>query len=294
MTSFLAFPAKLQTLKGKRHKFWKQAQIVLKYVILILAVGLALFPTLWMLSTSIKIPQQYFSNPPVWLPTQPTVEHYFALFLNYEGGEHFKNSIIIAVASTFLTLTLSIPAAYAIARHNVGGDRFSFWILSQRMLPPVAAVIPLFLLYVRLRLIDTFTGIILAHTIFNIPFAVWILIGFFADFPRDIQDQALVDGCTEFESLWRIVLPIVLPGVVVVALFSFVFSWNEVMFALTIGRTETRTITKLFESLLQSPTGVFFGPAAAAVVLGIIPAYVLTLFFQRYLVRGLTLGSVRG
>ena len=161
------------------------------------------------------------------------------------------------------------------------------------MLPPVAAIIPLFLLYVKFGLIDTYTGIILSHTIFNIPFAVWILIGFFADFPREIQDQAMVDGCSEFGTIWRIILPVIIPGVLVVTLFTFVFSWNEVMFSLTFGRTETRTITKLFQSLLQSPTGIFFGPAAASVILGVIPAYTLTLFFQRYLVRGLSLGSVK-
>jgi multiple sugar transport system permease protein len=162
------------------------------------------------------------------------------------------------------------------------------------MMPPVAAVIPLFLLYARLNLIDTYPGIIIADTIFNIPFAVWILISFFADFPREIQDQALVDGCTEFESLWRIIMPAVLPGVVVVSLFCFVFSWNELMFALTFTRTTTKPVMKLFESLLQSPTGNFYGAAAAAVVLGVIPAYLLTLFFQRYLVRGLTMGGVKG
>ncbi|GAG00778.1 unnamed protein product, partial [marine sediment metagenome] len=115
-----------------------------------------------------------------------------------------------------------------------------------------------------------------------------------ADFPQDIQDQALVDGCSEFESLWRIVIPAVIPGVAVVSLFCFVFSWNELMFALTFTRGNTKPVMKLFESLLQSPTGIFFGPAAAAVVLGIVPAYALTLFFQRYLVRGLTMGGVKG
>jgi multiple sugar transport system permease protein len=268
--------------------------VILTYVVLIVAVILALFPTLWMLSTSIKIPLEYFNSPPIWIPTQPTIDHYIALFRDYQGGIFFKNSIIIAIGSTIVTLVLSIPSAYAIARHRIGGERFSFWILSQRMLPPVAAVIPLFLLYARVGLIDTFPGIIMAHTIFNIPFAVWILIGFFADFPREIQDQALVDGCTEFETLWRIIIPVVLPGVAVVSLFCFVFSWNELMFALTFTRGNTKPVMKLFESMLQSPTSVFFGPAAAAVVLGMVPAYALTLFFQRYLVRGLTMGGVKG
>ena len=276
-----------------RYVYKKKLINFLKYILLFITILVALFPLIWMLSTSIKLPKHYFSNPPVWIPNYVTIEHYISLFQNYDGGSHFTNSIIIAIFSSILTLLLSIPAAYAIARHGIGGKGFSFWILSQRMLPPVAAIIPLFLLYVQFGLIDTYTGIILAHTIFNIPFAVWILIGFFADFPRDIQEQAMVDGCSEFGTIWRIILPVIMPGVLVVTLFTFVFSWNEVMFSLTFGRTETRTITKLFQSLLQSPTGIFFGPAAASVVLGVIPAYVLTLFFQRYLVRGLSLGSVK-
>jgi len=118
--------------------------------------------------------------------------------------------------------------------------------------------------------------------------------GFFEDFPREIQEQALVDGCSELQSLWKIVIPLILPGIIVVALFCFVFSWNELMFVMTFSRTNTKTVMKLFESLLQSPTSIMFGPAAAAAVLGVVPAFILTLFFQRYLVRGLTLGGIKG
>jgi multiple sugar transport system permease protein len=276
------------------HKTRKHILQFLTYLLLAGSVSWALFPILWMVSTSIKLPVDYYSDPPVWVPTQPTVQNWVSLFTDLEGAQYFRNSLIVSVGTTVLTLALSIPTAYAIARHRVGGDKFSFWILSQRMLPPVAAVIPLFLLYVRLRLVDTFPGLILAYLIFNIPFAVWILVGFFADFPREIQEQGLVDGCSEFESLWRIVIPVLVPGIVVVGLFCFVFSWNELMFAVTFTRNNTKTLMKLFQSLLQSPTSMSYGAAASAVVLGVVPAYVLTLFFQRYLVRGLTMGGVKG
>lgn len=276
------------------NRLWRKVSAVLIYTILILATIWAMFPIFWMISTSFKIPKQYFSRPPVWIPLNPTLDHYVALFTDLQGSVYFKNSLIIAAGNTLLVLLLSIPTAYAIARHQVGGEQFSFWILSQRMLPPVAAVIPLFLLYVRLRLLDTHLGIILAYCIFNIPFAIWILIGFFEDFPREIQEQALVDGCSELQSLWKIVIPLILPGIIVVALFCFVFSWNELMFVLTFSRTNTKTVMKLFESLLQSPTSLMFGPAAAAAVLGVVPSFILTLFFQRYLVRGLTMGGIKG
>ena len=136
------------------YKLTNKILIFSKYILLIFSIIFALFPLIWMLSTSIKLPKDYFSNPPVWIPNNFTLEHYVSLFQNYDGGSHFTNSIIIAVFSSILTLLLSIPAAYAIARHGVGGKGFSFWILSQRMLPPVAAIIPLFLLYVKFGLID--------------------------------------------------------------------------------------------------------------------------------------------
>lgn len=276
------------------HSTRKRMGTVLTYLVLIVAVVWALFPIAWMLSTSVKLPVEHFNIPPVWIPKQPTLQHYVALFTDLDGAHFFKNSAIIAVGTTIITLLLAIPTAYAIARHKVGGKFFPFWILTQRMLPPVAAVIPLFLLFVRLKFIDTYQGMILAYLIFNIPFAVWLLMGFFADFPREIQEQAMVDGCSELESLWRVIIPVITPGIVVVAIFVFVFSWNELMFAITFTRRNTETVMKLFQSLLQSPTSMSYGAAAAAVVLGVIPAYVLTLFFQRYLVRGLTMGGIKG
>jgi len=271
----------------------RRVRLVLTYLVLLIAAGWPLFPTLWMVSTSLKTPKEYFNSPPIWIPTQLTVEHYRALFTNLAGGVFFKHSIIVATGTTLVTLALTIPAAYAVARYHLGGERFTFWILSQRMVPPVATVIPLFLLYVRLHLLDTFVGLILAYCTFTIPLAVWLLMSFFADFPQEIQDQALVDGCSEFETLWRIIVPILAPGIVVVGLFCFVFSWNELMFAVTFTRDNTETVMKLFASLLQSPTSEMFGPAAAAVVMGMLPAYALTLFFQRYMVRGLTMGGVK-
>src|SRR5207249_1356538 len=126
-------------------------------------------------------------------------------------------------------LLLAIPAAYAVARYRVGGRLYPVWVLIQRMLPPVAVLIPLFLVYRQFRLVDTFPGLILAYGVFNLPLAVWMLIGFFEEFPRDLQDQAMVDGCSELAAVARIVLPILAPALVAVALFLFIFAWNELM-----------------------------------------------------------------
>jgi len=253
-----------------------------------------LLPALWIVSTSLKAPGEYFSFPPVWWPRDPTLEHYRLLLGEYGGLEYLRNSLVISGGNTGVVLALGIPAAYAIARYRVGGSVLAFWILSQRMLPPITLVIPLFLLYAKLRLIDTFPGLILAYTIFNLPLAVWLLIGFFRDFPREIQEQAMVDGCSELGSVARVVLPIIAPGVVVVALLTFTLCWNDLLLALTLTRSSTRTIMVFFTSALYAPTDVQYGSASASIVLGIVPAFVLALCGQRYLVRGLAMGGVKG
>lgn len=250
-------------------------------------------PILWVLSTSIKLPRDYYTSPPVLVPREPTLSHYVDLFTDYGAGQYYRNTLIIAVGNTLLMLVVAAPAAYAVARYRIGGRVFPLWILAQRMLPPVAVLIPLFLLFRQARLIDTFPGLILAYGVFNLPLAVWMLIGFFQEFPREIQDQAMVDGCSELGAVVRVVLPVLAPAFVAVALFLFVFAWNELMYAIVLARGETKPIMILFVNLLRSPTGVLFGEASGAVVLGVIPAYVLTLAFQRYLVRGLTTGAIR-
>jgi multiple sugar transport system permease protein len=267
--------------------------LIATYALLIIAVLVSLFPIYWIVATSFKVEREFMTSPLIWIPTEPTLEHYRILFSDYDALPYFKNTLIIAFGNMFLILLVAIPAAYAVARYRVGGRLFSFWILSHRMIPPVTLLIPIFILFVRLKLIDTFPGLILAYSTFNLSLAVWLLISFFEDFPQEVQDQAMVDGCSELGAIWRVVLPIVAPGIVVVALFIFIFSWNQLMFPLLLSRINTRPIMLLFVSMLRSPTHLQFGEASATVVLSIIPALFLSLFFQRYLVKGLSMGAVR-
>ncbi len=258
-----------------------------------LAVLAALFPVLWVLTTSIKLPRDYYASPPVVVPREVTAGHYAALFADYGAGPYYRNTLILATGNTLLVILVAGPAAYAVARYRVGGRLLPLWVLAQRMLPPVVVLIPLFLVYRELRLIDTFRGLILAYSVFNLPLAIWMLIGFFQEFPRDLQDQAMVDGCSELGAVARVVLPVLAPAFVAVALFLFVYAWNELMYPIVLARADTKPIMILFINLLRSPTGILFGEAAGAVVLGMVPAYVLTFAFQRYLVRGLTAGALK-
>jgi multiple sugar transport system permease protein len=253
--------------------------------------GLFLFPLLWMLSTSIKTQADYFTFPPVWIPKRPTLEHY-QYIVSTTGLSAVRNSLIIAGANVVLVMLVSIPAAYAIARFRVGGHNFSFWILSQRMLAPIAVILPLFLLFSRLQLIDRHIALILGYSTFNTAFAVWLLIGFFEEFPTEIEDAGLVDGCSRWGVLLRVTLPIVAPGLVVTALFCFIFAWNEFLFALILTRQAAVTIPVQLAQF-QAPTKILWGEMSAFATVGILPPMVFAFLLQRYLVRGLAVGGVQ-
>jgi multiple sugar transport system permease protein len=282
-----------------RYRLAKRIQTILIYTLLIIAVFVAMFPFYWVLTTSIKYSRDHFVRPPILVPTDVTLDHYKFLFQlgvrsTIDIGPYLKNSFIIAFMNMVIVVVLSVPAAYAFARYRIGGDKTTFSLLIARMLPPVVLIIPLFLAYRSLKLIDTHFGLVLSYATFNGPLAVWLLISFFEDFPAEIQDAALVDGCSEFESMLRVVLPLVAPGVAVVALFCFLTGWNDLIFVLALGGKDTGTINLLMVNLLNAPSAELFGPAAGVVALGIIPPFLMTLFMQRYLVTGLSLGGVKG
>ncbi|MDQ6674487.1 MAG: carbohydrate ABC transporter permease [Chloroflexota bacterium] len=264
------------------------------YAAVLLLIVFYLFPSLYVLSTSLKLPVDYFTIPPTWIPTSLTLANYEKMFVDYQAGTALVNSLLIATLNTIVTLAMSIPVAYAIARYHVGGGALGFWIISQRMLPAVAIVIPFFLTFRALNLINTYHGLVIAYALFFIPFAVWMLLGFFEDFPQEIQDAALIDGCSELSTIVRIVIPILAGSIFVVALLLFVFTWNDLLIALVLTRAETRTMMVFFSATLVSPTQQDYGVAAGAVVVGMIPAYLFAVLGQRYLVRGLTMGGLKG
>ncbi len=274
----------------------RRARALGVYLFLFLAILVSVFPFYWIVTTSFKFSRDHFSKPPVYVPTDFTLAHYEDLFSNTAVNivPFLRNSFAIATLNMLFVVAISVPAAYALARYRIGGDKTQFAILVGRMLPPVILVIPLFLIYRTLHLNNTYLGLVLAYSIFNGPLAVWLLMAFFEDFPTEIIDASLVDGSTEFQALLRVIVPLMAPSIVVVALFCFLTGWNDLIFVLTLGGQETHTLNMLMVSLLNAPSNEAFGPAAAAVVFGIIPPFALTLFLQRYLAAGLSLGGVKG
>lgn len=260
------------------------------YIILALYTLFCLFPIFWILLTSFKSHTDINSYPPQFIFT-PTFDNYLMLISSHDFIEFLTNSIIASTASTVLVMLLGIPASYALARYAIGGNALSEWILSMRMFPPIALVVPMFLLFRFAHLLQTIWALIIVYAAMNLPFAIWLMIGFFKDVPKDIDDAALVDGCTPWTSLWRINVPAVAPGLVAAAILSVIFAWNEFLFAVILGGGSAKTLPVAVAGFVTD-RAIFWGPMSAASVIALVPIAIFAMFVQRYLVRGLTLGAV--
>lgn len=250
------------------------------------------FPLFWIFSTALKKTEDIISSPVHFLPPQLTGVHIRDVFLIYGGLKSVLDSLLIALSSTFSAVLLGSIAAYSLTRFKTGGRNLPLWILSNYMLPPIAFVIPFFVLFKTFRLIDTHVGLILAYLTFNLPFSIWVLKGFFSKIPAELDECAMIDGASRITILFRVVLPLAAPGIAATALLTFIFSWNEFLFALLLTRNQVRTLPVLIPQLYGGHD-ILYGEVSAITILATIPAIVLVLLFQRYLVSGLTLGAVK-
>ncbi len=281
----------------------RRQQIVL-YGIVIFWSFICLFPFYWLVTTSLKLPL-HVSRGPVYIPWfdfDPTMQHWQYLF--GEVGDtfwrHFRNSLIAASGSTVFVVAFGAMSGYGLSRYKYywrglgwGNDNIAFWIISQRFLPPALFVVPFLLFYSAFNLIDTHFGLILAYTMFNIPFAVWIMRDFFNTLPRDLEDSALVDGATHWQAFVRIVLPISTPGLVSVAIFSFIFAWNEFLYALMLTNFDAITLPVLIAGQ-NNTRGIQWWFISALSLAAVLPVILIGLFFERYITRGLVAGAIKG
>lgn len=266
----------------------------LTYLGLAAALVFFLGPFFWIVTTSLKGNEDFFAYPPVWIPDQPSLAHYVRLFTHASGLRYFMNSLVISSLSMFAALVVSLPTAYSIARWRFGGGLLSTFLLILRMLPAIALIIPVYLMYRVLGLTNSYLGLVILYTVVYIPFAVWLLVGFLRDFPIEIEEAALIDGCSRLRALCTVVVPIIAPGLAVVALFAFIATWNEFLFAVVLTGIETKTMMVLVTTFTSGGTDMFYGEASASVVLGVLPAFAVAFFLQRYLVKGLALGGTKG
>ena len=281
-----------RSVRAVRIRRW--VGLVLTWATLIAALIFFLGPFFWILTTSIKANEDYFAYPPVWVPADASLKHYAALFTRSSGARYFTNSLVISTLSMLAALLVSVPTAYSIARWRFGGGFLSLLLLVLRMLPAIALIIPLYIMYKQLGLTNSYFGLVIVYTVLYVPFAVWLLVGFLRDFPVEIEEAALIDGCARLRALISVVVPIIAPGLAVVALFSFIATWNEFLFAIVLTGIETKTMMVLVTSFTSGGTDMFYGEASASVVLGVLPAFVVAFVLQRYLVKGLALGGTKG
>ena len=263
---------------------------VLTHLVLTGASLTILLPVLWTLRTSFANRALAYQPAELWFA--PTLANYGKIFVDETFLKYFWNSLWIGVASALASLVIGSLAAYSIARFRTGGSGLSLSVLGTQMLPPVTLVIPFYLLAQRLALLDKGWALALVYLSFNLPFVVWILIGFFQGIPRELEEAALVDGAGRFAAFRQIVLPLSLPGLLAAGVFAFVLSWNEFLFALVLTGRESKTLPVALASLMTSQ-GNQVGAICAATVAMMTPIVALTWVIQRFLVRGLTFGAVK-
>jgi multiple sugar transport system permease protein len=257
----------------------------------LLALWFFLFPIAWLVATSFKRSEQYLHHPPIWIPAPPTLAQYQEIFTS-GAAKAILNSVLAASSATLLSVLIALPAAYSLARYRTGGNFLPVWILSQRMAPPVALIVPIFIFLRLLHWVDTFQGLVLVYVVANLPFAVWILRSFIIDLPREIEESAEVDGANVWQILWRITVPLIAGGIAATALFCFIFSWTDFIFALVLTRVNVFTYTVYMTTLFGTMV-TLWGTIGSMSTIVVVPMFVLVLAAQRYLVRGLTLGAIK-
>ncbi len=247
-----------------------------------------LFPFAWMVMGSLKTQVDYMAYPPVWT-FRPTLENYEQVVTGGDFGRYAVNSTIVASAATIAALLLGIPAAYAIARFRRTG--LGLVLMVARMAPLVAFLIPLFVLYVKLHLVNTYTGLVAAHVLITLPVVVWMMVGFIEALPREIEHAAQIDGAGTGGVLWRIVVPLTAPGIAAASILSFIFSWNNFLVSVVLSGNRTQPLTVAIFNYLGYES-INWGPLSAAASIVTIPVLLLALVVQRYIVRGLLSGGL--
>jgi multiple sugar transport system permease protein len=280
-----------EVLTSKKKQFTNAFLIFL----VIIFVIIYLIPIYWMIITSLRPEAESLSWPPKLYPTNLVLDNYKIAFGQKSILFYIKNSMIIAVLSVLLSMVIGSLAAYSFARMKWKKHiktNIILFVITLRIMPPIAVAIPLFLIFVNLRMIDTYQGVIIAYTFFNLPFVIWLTYGFFKDLPGEIVEAALIDGCGLGRLFFNIIIPLTRSGLVTVMLLTFMTSWNEFLFAIKLTSFKTRTIPVLISGFIVD-RGLLWGQICAVGTISIIPVALIALFIQRYIVSGLTFGSVK-
>ncbi|NTW08126.1 MAG: carbohydrate ABC transporter permease [Anaerolineaceae bacterium] len=271
----------------------KIASKIIIYSLVVLAVFLSLAPIVYLFITSFKEPDLTFAIPPVWV-FAPTTQNYNEVLSSTNFSKYFMNSVSIALITVAIAIFLGSLAAYGFSRFRFRGK---FWLkmgaLVPQMLPPIVLVVPLYVLFNRLDWIDTRQALIVSYLTFTIPLSIWMMTGFFDDVPIELEEAAMIDGCSRIGALIRVSLPLAVPGIAATAILAFIYCWNEFLYAVILTGREARTLPVIITSFMTNKS-ILWGRIAASGSLVLIPVIIFALLAQRYLVRGLGKGAVKG
>lgn len=268
----------------------RSAMVFSLYVLMILVWA---FPVIWVILTSLKSRTEIFTLPPT-IFFKPTLEHYIEALLSHDILQGIINSLLMACGTTLFTLIIAVPAGYAFSRVRFPfRDRLSFFALLAQMAPPIGLIIPCFLLLSRLRMLDTYGGLIAVHMTLTVPFSIWLMITYFQDLPPSLEEAATVDGVSPFNTFLKVVLPNVWGGVGVTAIFAFIESWNEFLYAVVLTGSKTKTAPVAIFGFLAAEESRW-GPFTATGVMIMAPVIIVALVAQRHIVKGMTLGATKG
>lgn len=282
-------------VKNKKHLIGKKSQVIISniiaYIILLLGLAIVILPLFWIFLTSIKPTLLAYKIPPEWI-FSPTLENYKALYTDTSFFQYFLNSTIVATVTTLISIVVGSLAAYSIARFDTGGEFLRGWIFNNRTMPPIVILIPIFLITRNLGIYDTHVGLIIPYLSFVLPFTIWMMISFFQGVPKDMEEAALVDGANLLQVIRHIIIPISAPGIAATGILSFLFCWNEFLFALVLTGRNTRTLPIVVANFLTH-RGVDIGGLSAATMIIILPVIILAFSIRRFLVSGLSLGAIK-
>jgi multiple sugar transport system permease protein len=280
-----------RTPEGPKARRWLAPTAGIGFLILYLVV--TLFPIFWIVISSVKRSVDTLAMPPVWW-FQPTINAYLQVFVFENYGRYFFNTAVIALATTVISLAVGSMAAYVIDRYRFRfSDVIAYALLATRMIFPIVYAIPLFLLYRDLNLLDTHVGLVIAYTTFSLPYAVWIMVGFFAAVPREVDEAAMVDGCSRFGAFYRVILPLTAPGLAAASIFILLLSWNEFLFALVLAGGGTAKTLPVAAAQLIGQREIQWNELCAVSTATIVPLLVFFGVVHKYLLRGMIAGAVK-
>lgn len=281
--------------KPRRRRRRFTAGVAGRYLALILTIAFTIFPLVWLFLTSIRSSADIFSVPVHIIPVTATLTQYVSVFREYDTMDYVWNTVIVSFVTVILVHLLAIPCAYALSRFRMPGVMLIFGLLLiMRMIPVIALAIPLFAVFAAIGLLDSVWALILAHTAAKLPVAIWLLLGFIQDVPREIEEAAQSDGAGTMRTLVQIVTPLIAPGIGASAVITFLFTWNDLLLALTLTSSKSAQTLPVGLTNFVSQFGIDWGAMSAAGVLMVIPTLVFVWFAQGLLVKGLTTGAVRG